>query len=237
MPPPVAIPRRYFIYRPIVTKALVSVAALGLLMMIVSNDNGSQTVTDMHTALRHHLVWTAVLLALLFLVGKTSPFFPEFLLSVAAGFIFGVTIGSAFAIASVAAAASINFMIARRDGQDVVERIFDRHSAREIRWTATGVTPTMVFLTSLLPRINFDLGSYAAGLSKMTYRRFLALTITGTAPSSVILAFLGDNLRSGGAVHGCRHADGLRSRRHRTVCRRRRPASGRDPATFGPTDK
>ena len=58
----------------------------------------------------------------------------------------------------------------------------------------------MVFLTWLLPSINFDLISYAAGRSKMKYHRFLALATTGTALSSVILAFLGDSLRSGEAV-------------------------------------
>ena len=98
------------------------------------------------------------------------------------------------------AAVSANFTIARRDGRHVIERIFDLHSAREIRWTATRVTPTMVFLTWLLPSINFDLISYAAGLSTMKYQTFLALTMTGTALSGVILAFLGDNLSSGGAV-------------------------------------
>ena len=34
----------------------------------------------------------------------------------------------------------------------------------------------------------------------MKYQTFLALTTSGTALSSVILAFLGDSLRSGGAV-------------------------------------
>jgi uncharacterized membrane protein YdjX (TVP38/TMEM64 family) len=200
LPPPSTIRRRYFIYHPIVTKLLVSVAVLGLLMIIVSNDDGKQALNGIHVALRHHLLSAAMLLALLFLVSTLSPFFPEFMLSVAAGFIFGVTIGSVFAITSVTVAASANFTIARRDGRHVVERIFDLHSAREIRWTATRVTPAMVFLTWLLPSINFDLISYAAGLSKMKYQTFLALTSTGTALSSVILVFLGDNLRSGGAV-------------------------------------
>ena len=57
----------------------------------------------------------------------------------------------------------------------------------------------MVFLTWLLPSINFDLISYAAGMSRMRYRVFLALTVTGTVMSSVILAFLGDSLHSGPA--------------------------------------
>jgi uncharacterized membrane protein YdjX (TVP38/TMEM64 family) len=200
LPPRSAIRRRYIIYHPIVTKLLVAMAALGLLMLIASNEEGKQALNGIHVALRDHLVWAAVLLAALFLISTLSPFFPEFMLSVAAGFIFGVAFGSAFAVAAITVAASANFAIARRDGKRVIGLIFDPQSAREIDWTATRITPVMVFLTWLLPSINFDLISYASGMSHMRYRTFLALTVTGTVMSSVILAFLGDRLHSGPAV-------------------------------------
>jgi uncharacterized membrane protein YdjX (TVP38/TMEM64 family) len=200
LPPRSAIRRRYIIYHPIVTKLLVAMAALGLLMLIASNDAGKQALSGIHVALTDHLAWAGVLLAILFLISTLSPFFPEFMLSVAAGFIFGVAFGSAFAVAAITVAASANFTIARRDGRRVIELIFDLHSAREIDWTVTRITPAMVFLTWLLPSINFDLISYAAGMSHMRYQVFLALTVTGTVMSSVILSFLGDSLHSGPAV-------------------------------------
>ncbi|MGA2285033.1 MAG: VTT domain-containing protein [Dehalococcoidia bacterium] len=200
MLPRSAIRRRYLIYHPIVTKLLVAMAALGLLMLIASNEEGKQALNGVHVALRDHLAWAAVLLAILFLISTLSPFFPEFMLPVGAGFIFGVAFGSTFAITAITVAASANFIIARRDGRRVVDLIFDQQSAREIDWTVTRITPAMVFLTWLLPSINFDLISYAAGMSRMRYRVFLALTVTGTVMSSVILAFLGDSLHSGPAV-------------------------------------
>ncbi len=175
-------------------------AALGLLMLIASSGDGKQALNGIHVALRDHIVWAAVLLAVLFLISTPSRFIPEFMLPVAAGFIFGVAFGSAFAVAAITVAASANFIIARRDGRRVIELIFDRQSAREIDWTVTRITPAMVFLTWLLPSINFDLISYAAGMSHMRYRVFLALTVTGTVMSSVILSFLGDSLHSGPAV-------------------------------------
>jgi uncharacterized membrane protein YdjX (TVP38/TMEM64 family) len=49
-----------------------------------------------------------VLLAILFLISTLSPFVPEFMLSVAAGFIFGVAFGSAFAVAAITVAAWAN---------------------------------------------------------------------------------------------------------------------------------
>jgi uncharacterized membrane protein YdjX (TVP38/TMEM64 family) len=84
----------------------------------------------------------------------------------------------------------------------VIHFIFDVHSAREVRWTATRISPLMVFLIWLLPSINFDLVSYAGGLSKMPYRTFVLLTMVGTSLSSVVLSFLGSSLRSGSAVQG-----------------------------------
>lgn len=175
-------------------------SALGLLMIIASDDDGKRALNGIHLALRDHLAWAAVLLAILFLISTLSPFFPEFMVSVAAGFIFGVAFGSVFAIAAIAVAASANFAIARRSGRQVIGLIFDPQSAREIDWTATRITPLMVFLTWLLPSINFDLISYAAGMSRMRYWVFLGLTVTGTVISSVALAFLGNSLHSSPSV-------------------------------------
>jgi uncharacterized membrane protein YdjX (TVP38/TMEM64 family) len=192
--------RRYYIYHPIVTKLLVSVAMLGLLMIVVSSDNGKQALDGIHVALKDHILWAALLLGVLFFVSTLSPFFPEFMVSVAAGFIFGVAFGALFAVAAIAIGASTNFWIARKDGRRVIELLFDQHSASEIRWTATRITPLMVFFTWLLPSINFDLISYAAGLSRMRYRSFIGLTVSGTVASALLLAFLGDRLRSGNAI-------------------------------------
>lgn len=194
--------QRYFVYayHPIVMKLSVSFANLGLLIVLVSTRQGRMTLNGLHTALSTNVVVTVIFLAVLFWVGTLSPFFPEFLVTVAAGFILGVWPGSVFSIIAITLAASGNFFIARRQGQRVIHLIFDLHSLREIRWTAERVTPMMVFLTWLLPSINFDLISYAGGLSHMRYRVFLGLTVGGNLLSSVLLAFLGSALRSDQAI-------------------------------------
>jgi len=194
--------RRYlvYVYHPIVTKLLVTFALLGLLMLVASNRQGQAALDSIHSALSAHLALSIPLLAILFGVSTLSPFFPEFLVTVAAGFILGLWSGSIFSIVAIVVAASLNFFIARRQGRHVIQLIFDLHSVREIRWTAARVTPMLVFLTWLLPSINFDLISYASGLSRMPYRVFLALTLGGNLLSSVVLAFLGAALRSDQAV-------------------------------------
>jgi uncharacterized membrane protein YdjX (TVP38/TMEM64 family) len=69
-----------------------------------------------------------ILLAILFGVSTLSPFFPEFLLTVASGFVLGVWQGGMFAVAAITLAASANFFIARRQGQRVIQSLFDLHS-------------------------------------------------------------------------------------------------------------
>ena len=190
--------QRYFVYayHPIVTKLSASFVALGLLLLLASSRLGRAALVGVHEALSAQLFITILLLALLFGVSTLSPFFPEFLVTVAAGFILGLIPGSLFSIAAIAVAASGNFFIARRQGGNVIQLIFDLHSVREIRWTASRITRTMVFLTWLLPSINFDLISYAGGLSAMPYRTFLILTVGGNILSSALLVFLGQSLRS-----------------------------------------
>jgi len=196
-----AVRRRYFVYlyHPITVKMMVAVIALGLLLVIVSSEDGRAALDGIHQALRDRLVWSAILIFLLFIMATLSPSFPEFMIIVMSGFVFGVLVGSIFSIVCIALAASANFSIARRSQRRIIEHIFDLHSVRELRWTATRISPAMVFLTWFLPSINFDLISYAAGMSKMKYQNFVMITVIGTSLSSVALAFLGDQLRSGNA--------------------------------------
>jgi len=193
-----AVRRRYFvhIYHPITLKILVAFVCLGLLLTIVSSASGRVALDGIHQALRDQLLASIVFLALLFLVATLSPSFPEFMIIVMSGFVFGVWVGGVFSIVCVIIAASANFSIARRSKRRIPEYLFDKHSVRELRWTARRITPAMVFLTWFLPSINFDLISYAAGMSRMKFRTFAFLTIVGTLFSTFLLAFLGDRLRS-----------------------------------------
>ena len=191
-----------YVYHPIVAKLSISLAGLGLLLVVASQREGRTSLVGIHNVLSDHLILSMFLLAFLFATSTISPFFPEYMVTVTAGFILGTVAGSCFAIVAITLAASGNFLIARHYGRRVVHFIFDAHSAREVRWTASRISPVMVFFIWLLPSINFDLVSYAGGLSKMPYRTFVALTIVGTSLSSVILSFLGASLRSDSAAKG-----------------------------------
>lgn len=189
-----------YIYHPVVAKLLTSLTSLGLLLVIVSQTQGRLALVGIHNTLSATLVPSVLLLAILFALSTLLPFFPEYLVTVMAGFVFGTLDGGIFSITAITLAASGNFQIARRYGQRVIHLIFDLHSRREIVWTAGRIGGRMVFLTWLLPSINFDLISYAGGLSAMPYGLFLALTIAGNLLSGLLLAFLGSGLHTNSAV-------------------------------------
>jgi uncharacterized membrane protein YdjX (TVP38/TMEM64 family) len=189
-----------YFYHPIVTKLFVSFVLLGLLLLIIIHPEGRTAMLEIRAALDDDVVLSIILLTILFALSTLSVYFPEFLVTVAAGFLLGAVPGAIFSVIAITVCASVNFWIARRYGNHVIHLLFDSHSRAEIRWTATRITRMMVFLTWVLPSINFDLISYAAGLSAMSYPTFLALSISGNMISSLILAFLGSALRSDASI-------------------------------------
>ena len=54
----------------------------------------------------------------------------------------------------------------------------------------------IVFDSRLMPFVSFDILSYAAGLTPITYARFLLATLFGMLPISFLLAHFGHELSS-----------------------------------------
>ncbi len=55
----------------------------------------------------------------------------------------------------------------------------------------------IVFASRLLPFISFDLVSYAAGLTVLSFWRFAVATLAGILPASFLLAHFGREMASG----------------------------------------
>ena len=54
-----------------------------------------------------------------------------------------------------------------------------------------------VFVSRLLPFISFDIVSYAAGLTSLSFSRFAIATFAGIIPASFLLAHFGSELVAG----------------------------------------
>ena len=55
----------------------------------------------------------------------------------------------------------------------------------------------LVFVSCLLPFVSFDIVSYAAGLTILSFWRFAIATFAGIIPASFLLAHLGSELKAG----------------------------------------
>ena len=116
-------------------------------------------------------------------------------LSLAAGFLFGPWLGGAASLVGASIGSTIFFLVCRGAAGDVLARRFGPRVARleeRIRDNA------FAYLLSLrlMPAVPLPLTNLAAGLFEAPFRAFVAATVIGMAPASLIFAGLGSALGS-----------------------------------------
>jgi len=125
---------------------------------------------------------------------------PSAPIALAAGAAYGHTAGGIYVLIGAELGAVIAFLVTRLLGVDVTRRWLGdelkdgwlaSHDARQN--TLMGI----VFVSRLLPFISFDVVSYAAGLTSLSFWRFAIATLAGIIPASFLLAHFGAELTSG----------------------------------------
>jgi uncharacterized membrane protein YdjX (TVP38/TMEM64 family) len=118
---------------------------------------------------------------------------PSAPIALASGAVFGHLWGSVYVLAGSVTGAVSAFLIARFLGRDMLLNWFgDKLKAGH--WGSQNVLMGVVFASRLLPFISFDIVSYAAGLSVITFWRFALATLAGIAPASFLLGHFGSEL-------------------------------------------
>lgn len=106
----------------------------------------------------------------------------------AGGYIFGTFAGFALTWLGVLLGGTLCFWISRFLGREYVAR-GNRFKELDRRVEAHGAM--IVFLLRLIPLISFDAISYAAGLTRLSFWRFLVATALGSAPGTFVFVYLG----------------------------------------------
>ncbi len=138
--------------------------------------------------------WAPVLSILLMILQSVIAPLPGSLVAATNGVVFGVGWGTALSWAGGMIGATINFWLARWLGHQIVARWFghgrlqqlDQISARNGFW--------IVLVARLTPLVSFDFISYLAGLSSLTYRRFILATAVGMIPGTFTWTTLGHDI-------------------------------------------
>ena len=136
-------------------------------------------------------LWAPVVSCFLMVLQALVAPVPSFLITFANGLAFGVFWGWMLSLFGHVLAAAVCFGISRSLGRVPVEVLVGKTGLQSAdRWFAKwGIYA--VFVGRLIPGVAFDVISYAAGLTRMSFRNFIAATALGIFPQTFLYSYLG----------------------------------------------
>lgn len=141
------------------------------------------------------LIGPVVIIGLIAIAVIITPI-PSAPIALVSGALYGHTFGTVYVVLGALSGALIAFMISRKLGYDYVNKKLHHKMPQKIVGSQNALM-MIVFVTRLAPFISFDVISYAAGLTKLTFSRFFIATLMGIIPISFILAHLGSEVENG----------------------------------------
>lgn len=183
-------------------KVLVGVALLLLLAATywLLHETGMLAIILDGAALRGRInqwgTWGPLLvIALMVLAIMVSPI-PSAPIAMAAGAAFGQVWGTVYVLAGAEIGALAAFGLARWLGGETMRRWFGERLSVGLLGSQNTLMG-IVLVSRLLPFISFDIVSYAAGLTVLTFWRFALVTLVGIVPASFLLAHFGSEMVTG----------------------------------------
>lgn len=135
------------------------------------------------------------IVALMMLAILVSPI-PSAPIALAAGAAYGHAWGTLYVMLGAMGGAMVAFAVSRFVGYDTVHRWFGGRLSVGLIGSQNALTG-IVFVSRLLPFLSFDVVSYAAGLTVLSFWRFAIATLAGIAPTSFLLAHFGSVMATG----------------------------------------
>ena len=143
-----------------------------------------------------------IISAILMIVSSVVAPIPAFALTFANGMVWGFLPGAALSWFSAMLGAALCFWLARLLGRPLVEKLAGGTKALEVSdlfFERYG--SRTVLIARLLPFVSFDLISYGAGLTDISFPRFLIATGAGQLPATLVYSWLASR---GGAATSLR---------------------------------
>ena len=122
---------------------------------------------------------------------------PAFLITFANANLFGWWKGAILSWSSAMAGAAVCLCIARILGRDVCERLTSKAGLKQIDEFFEKHGRMSILIARLLPFMSFDIVSYAAGLTSMSFWSFFVATGIGQLPATIIYSYVGGMLTGG----------------------------------------
>lgn len=141
--------------------------------------------------------YAAVISFLLMIFQSIAAPLPAFLLTFANANLFGWWQGAILSWTSAMAGAAVCFYIARILGRDVAEKLTSKSGLAQIDTFFERYGKNTILICRLLPFISFDIVSYAAGLTSMSFMSFFIATGIGQLPATIVYSYVGGMLTGG----------------------------------------
>ena len=142
-------------------------------------------------------VWAPIVSFILMILQSIVAPLPAFVITFANAALFGWVKGAILSWTSAMAGAALCFYIARFLGRDTVEKLTSKFALDSIDEFFEKYGKHTILIARLLPFISFDIVSYAAGLTSMSFVSFFIATGIGQLPATIIYSYVGGMLTGG----------------------------------------
>ena len=122
---------------------------------------------------------------------------PAFLITFANAALFGFWKGALLSWSSAMVGAALCFFIARSLGREAVEKLTSKGALKNIDDFFKRHGKQSILIARLLPFISFEIVSYAAGLSSVSFLGFWVATGLGQLPATLVYSYVGGFLTGG----------------------------------------
>jgi uncharacterized membrane protein YdjX (TVP38/TMEM64 family) len=139
-------------------------------------------------------VWAPVVSGSLMVLQSLAVPLPAVVITLANGMLFGAVWGALLSWSSALVGAVLCYYIARLFGRPVVERLVGKGSLAIADRFFERYGRHAVLIARLIPVVSFDVASYAAGLTTISFWDFVVATGLGQLPATLVYSFLGENV-------------------------------------------
>ena len=139
-------------------------------------------------------IWAPIVSFLLMILQSVAAPLPAFIITFANAGLFGWVKGAMLSWTSAMAGAALCFYIARFLGRNAVEKLTSKTALKSVDDFFEKYGKYAILIARLLPFISFDIVSYAAGLTSMSFGSFFIATGLGQLPATIIYSYIGGML-------------------------------------------
>lgn len=158
---------------------------------------GSGDLTLVEEFMASYGTYAAVVSFLLMILQSLAAPIPAFLITLTNANLFGWWQGAILSWSSAMAGAAICFYISRILGRDVAIKLTSKAGLEQIDTFFEKYGRNTILVCRLLPFVSFDIVSYAAGLTSMSFVEFFVATGIGQLPATIVYSYVGGMLTGG----------------------------------------